>query len=615
MALTLCAASCQRSLEPSEGGPDIRFVADAMSPQTRTAYSGEVIYSGGDSELEAVDWGDADDRTLEVIDWGNNGDDTLAPVDWGDGNLADTDASAIVGSDWKERIDWVSGDRISIYSPEAYSAKSAAYVVSDETHVSGSPFSSSELSAVIPKSVLQWGGEGKYHFYARYPDPAWSGAPAESDFTSQETASTDFVCVIPAQQSVTRDADSFTYKPDMGYCYMTAYAEAVPRSEIALHFTPVVSAFEIIIPNDFPEGQFSVSEVKLESSAHRLSGSYTVQIGETPHCTVSDASLTEADRTASAVIDSPEAVPSGTDLVVTIFTCPVRIAGTPEDHLTLSIKLTNGLVRTLRLKRDGRWLSYAPGGKYRIHCGAVNFIPTFTAGSDGHQVLFAPGNLQYIGSAETPYWKFADNQWEYLGNNGQGSSATNVDRDLFGWGTGDAPNKVSQETEDYPGFTDWGINPISNGGGYSWRTPERVEMAYIIYSRSCSPKSAKASVAGINGCILFPDVYVHPAGVADIVFNNNIYGTAYYTDNTFDLEDWAALELAGCVFLPAAGERRGTQVRYQNSNGNYWSSTDGGGRYSQAYHLGFSSGSSNAAPNDLFYYSWGYSVRLIRDLN
>ena len=39
----------------------------------------------------------------------------------------------------------------------------------------------------------------------------------------------------------------------------------------------------------------------------------------------------------------------------------------------------------------------------------------FTINASGTTVQFSKGNLQYIGSASTPYWKFADNQWDYLG--------------------------------------------------------------------------------------------------------------------------------------------------------------------------------------------------------
>ena len=48
--------------------------------------------------------------------------------------------------------------------------------------------------------------------------------------------------------------------------------------------------------------------------------------------------------------------------------------------------------------------------------GAIN--GKFTINANGNQVYFSQGNLQYIGSAATPYWKFAEKQWDYLGDNG-----------------------------------------------------------------------------------------------------------------------------------------------------------------------------------------------------
>jgi hypothetical protein len=66
--------------------------------------------------------------------------------------------------------------------------------------------------------------------------------------------------------------------------------------------------------------------------------------------------------------------------------------------------------------------------------GAIDGL--FTINAIGNQVYFSKGNLQYIGSATTPYWKFADDQWDYLGVlTGQGGYNETVDRDLFGWAT------------------------------------------------------------------------------------------------------------------------------------------------------------------------------------
>ena len=72
-------------------------------------------------------------------------------------------------------------------------------------------------------------------------------------------------------------------------------------------------------------------------------------------------------------------------------------------------------------------------GNAQVPTGAINGL--FSVGANS-TVFFSQGNLQYIGSASTPYWKFADNQWDYLGTStGQDASEPYRDRDLFGWGT------------------------------------------------------------------------------------------------------------------------------------------------------------------------------------
>ena len=161
--------------------------------------------------------------------------------------------------------------------------------------------------------------------------------------------------------------------------------------------------------------------------------------------------------------------------------------------------------------------------------GAINGL--FTINSIGGQVYFSQGNLQYIGSASIPYWKFADHQWDYLGTTtGQDSSDQNVDRDLFGWGTSGyehgavcyQPWSTSGGWLDYwaygspeynlfelTGVADWGYNAISNGGNTinQWRTLKNEEWTYIFNYRGTESgiRYAKATVNGICGVVIFPD--------------------------------------------------------------------------------------------------------------
>lgn len=172
--------------------------------------------------------------------------------------------------------------------------------------------------------------------------------------------------------------------------------------------------------------------------------------------------------------------------------------------------------------------------------GILLFSPythTFTVNSNGDKVLFSQGNLQYIGSAATPYWKFAENQWEYFGETtGQCSESQTVDRDLFGWGTSGyengnlyyQPYDVGWNSSSEIGYgygpkhyyynynygltgdcanADWGVyNAISNGGNTpnQWRTLTDDEWDYLINQRpGC--RWALAVVNGVNGAVLFPD--------------------------------------------------------------------------------------------------------------
>ncbi len=262
-------------------------------------------------------------------------------------------------------------------------------------------------------------------------------------------------------------------------------------------------------------------------------------------------------------------------------------------------------------------------------------LPGVFSVSDNVQVCFSQGNLQYIGSAGNgdenntgAYWKFADHQWDYLGDNGQGSDSKTVDRDLFGWGTSGYnhgaicyhPWSTSNSQSDYyaygnddynlydqTGQADWGYNAISNGGNQAglWRTLTWPEWDYLFNTRSTSSgiRYAKATVNSVNGVILLPDDWSSDY----YTLNSTNTSEASFSSNIITASQWATLEQHGAVFLPAAGYRRGTSVRYVGSYGDYWSASYSGSNY--AYYVYFDG--SNLS---LSYYRryYGHSVRLVR---
>ena len=279
--------------------------------------------------------------------------------------------------------------------------------------------------------------------------------------------------------------------------------------------------------------------------------------------------------------------------------------------------------------------------------GTINGL--FTINSNGNQVYFSQGNLQYIGSASTPYWRFADNQWEYLDiTTGQNSNYENVDRDLFGWGTsgyhiaGDANNvnyqpystskTVVNTTLNYYGYGpstnmpspnltgssanyDWGVyNPISNGGNApnQWRTLTGNEWHYVFTSRNTSSgmRFVKAQIVGtsqgtINGVILLPDDW--SASYYPLI-NPDQNGVGF-SSNMINVSTWInSLEAHGAVFLPAAGSRNGIFVSNAGSNGYYWSASYGNSI--NAYSVSF--GDTSCLPQTSSNRFSGCSVRLVR---
>ena len=258
--------------------------------------------------------------------------------------------------------------------------------------------------------------------------------------------------------------------------------------------------------------------------------------------------------------------------------------------------------------------------------GAINGL--FSV-SDNTQVYFSQGNLQYIGSASTPYWKFAENQWDCLGTTtGQNSSNQNADRDLFGWGTSGwdcgnicyhpwntnnssgssyGPIGANNLTDNYAN-SDWGVyNPISNGGNQpnQWRTLTKDEYGYVFNTRTTDSGIlyAKANVNNVNGVVLLPDDW----STSYYDLNNTNVNNASFSDNTITVSEWSILEQHGAVFLPATGYRFGTSVKNVGNNGYYWSSSFVNSTY--AYGLYFHD--ANLSSQDCSNRTYGRGVRLV----
>ena len=280
------------------------------------------------------------------------------------------------------------------------------------------------------------------------------------------------------------------------------------------------------------------------------------------------------------------------------------------------------------------------------------------------KVYFSRGNLQYLPSSNT--WQFAEHQFDVIDKTmGEHQTSIYVEGgsnwiDLFGWGTANQ-NKTSidsyyiyyhpWDTEivnelnvthnqygygpsygwDNPNWeslsvangTDWGVNPISNGGnaGGQWRSLNADELKQLMDKRANAYGLWGMGKIGncLPGLIILPDNWTLPEGLSFIPASANTHHTLGYETNRYSYLQWARMEENGAIFLPAAGKRIGTQIENVYVEGKYWTSSIHSynnpnlNRY-EARELDFS-GTGGAGWGDEIKSSKyaGLSVRLVQD--
>lgn len=310
-------------------------------------------------------------------------------------------------------------------------------------------------------------------------------------------------------------------------------------------------------------------------------------------------------------------------------------------------------------------------------------IGVFSVG-EGKKVSFAPGNLQFNavqgshlradGTTAKGTWRFAENQWDYVGDDNQ-YIAEDYDGwiDLFGWGTsgydntakdpgavnyhpwssstvqmnnilidstlncdmfdiigdciweyeywyaqynsdgyGPSTNMPSRDLTGSSRNYDWGeYNAISNGGNKAGLWRTLTREEWKYLLFSRKNAGYLSTSATVNGVY---GCIIFPDDFkkpADISWT---YNASDWTVNVFSEAQWLLLEDLGAVFLPAAGDRgsrdNGDVV------GTYWSATSEEDSSSEAYYCLFYSWNWSIVCNYTYRLeaSGGRSVRLVKDL-
>ena len=202
--------------------------------------------------------------------------------------------------------------------------------------------------------------------------------------------------------------------------------------------------------------------------------------------------------------------------------------------------------------------------------------------SETQKVKFSSGNLEYYKSTNT--FKFADHQWNVTGHYSGSYKEVEDFTDIFAWGAGDNPTLKLSKKDD-KNFTDWGINPIANGGNDKWRTLSAAEWVYLILQRQNAPNLvAYATLENVKGLVILPDDWKQPEGVdfkpladtLDTRLSQGLTQVKNWSKNKPDLTganvytsaQWQKMEDAGALFLPFNNWSNADKA---HPEGRYWS--------------------------------------------
>ena len=149
------------------------------------------------------------------------------------------------------------------------------------------------------------------------------------------------------------------------------------------------------------------------------------------------------------------------------------------------------------------------------------------------------------------------------------------------------------------------LSDVTDAG---WEVLTGAEWSYLLASGRAYAYDLNAlgTVDGKNGLIILPDSWVVPTGCS---LTAGYAPSNVWSRNSYTFTQWAEMEAAGAVFLPAGGYRWGSLVSNVGTIGNYWSTTPYDTYYANC--VVFCGSALNATNGNIR--SRGFSVRPVRE--
>lgn len=211
-----------------------------------------------------------------------------------------------------ERIDWIDGDMIEIYSPQALNSDRSHYKVvgmnsGDESLKDGT--NKGEDYANLERyesSGLQW-SEGVHDFYAMYPSTKYFDENSETNVAQGVKMEGSTVRgIVPNSQtpsSFTMTTENgkphYVANPDMRYAYMVAKSTSTPdKNNVSLSFVPIVTALQVeLVMPETVDGETNVNSVNVavvRVEGKGIAGAFSSDLanwsGAYPTCSVGEGS-------------------------------------------------------------------------------------------------------------------------------------------------------------------------------------------------------------------------------------------------------------------------------------------------------------------------------------